>query len=346
MKKENNLITFRDIFGPELTYEEALAKIRCDVASYNTFLSFPEDERQAFLEYFCGNRSMYITYDNVFRKIFSPSEKQKRLADFISAILGIPIKSLREITREGTQLVDKGSLVIMDIVLETMDGSIIDVEMQKIGYLFPGERSDCYMADSIMRQYNRIKDELGAAFTYDQMKPSYLIIIMEQSPKVFSDAFPEYIHIKQHGFNTGIKLVSLDNVRYISLDTFNRVMQNKSISNDLEAWLTLLSSSKVEKIEELINYNPEFLDIYREIAAFRTAPSEVISMFSEALAQMDRNTERYMIDIMKAEIEDLKAVKTELDASIAEKNASIAEKDKIIQSLEKRIKELSGDGSK
>ena len=343
MKNANNLITFRDIFGPELTKEDALALIRCDVASYNTFLSFPKDKQADFLEYFCGRKSMYITYDNVFKKIFSPEDEKKRLSQFLSVVLGFPVKVLRELPREGTQIVDKGSLVIMDIVLETMNGSIIDVEMQKIGYLFPGERSDCYIADSIMRQYNRSREEYGEKFTYDKMKPSYLIIIMEQSPAVFTNAYPEYMHIKQHRFNTGIELVSLDNIRYISLDTFNTVMHNKNISNDLEAWLTLLSSSEVEKIEELINYNPEFIDIYRELAAFRKTPTEVIGMFSEALAQLDRNTELYMIDIMKEEIEGLKA---ELNVSIAEKDASIAEKDASIANLEAQNKALLEELSK
>ncbi len=32
-------------------------------------------------------------------------------------------------------------------------------EMQKVGYLFPGQRSACYSADLLLRQYKRIRGE-------------------------------------------------------------------------------------------------------------------------------------------------------------------------------------------
>ncbi len=41
----------------------------------------------------------------------------------------------------------------MDIVVELEDGSIANVEAQKIGYAFPGQRSACYSADLLLRQY-------------------------------------------------------------------------------------------------------------------------------------------------------------------------------------------------
>lgn len=69
----------------------------------------------------------------------------------------------------------------MDIVVQNKDGSIINVEMQKIGYLFPGERSGCYAADFIMRQYNKIRSEKREKFTFKDMKPVYIIVLMENS---------------------------------------------------------------------------------------------------------------------------------------------------------------------
>lgn len=47
---------------------------------------------------------------------------------------------------------------------EDEDGSIANVEVQKIGYLFPGERSACYSADMLLRQYKRVRRELGKNF--------------------------------------------------------------------------------------------------------------------------------------------------------------------------------------
>ena len=43
----------------------------------------------------------------------------------------------------------------MDILAETEERELVNVEIQKIGYHFPGQRAACYMADMIMRQYER-----------------------------------------------------------------------------------------------------------------------------------------------------------------------------------------------
>ncbi len=51
------------------------------------------------------------------------------------------------------RIADETSLLITDIVVELEDGSIANVEMQKIGYLFPGQRCACYSADLLLRQY-------------------------------------------------------------------------------------------------------------------------------------------------------------------------------------------------
>ena len=58
---------------------------------------------------------------------------------------------------------------------------------------------------------------------------------------------------------------------------------------------------------KLIEAYPEFIDIYKEIAEFRRDPKELIGMFSEALLELDRNTERYMIDELKEDVEKAEA---------------------------------------
>ena len=39
------------------------------------------------------------------------------------------------------------------------DGGLADIEIQKIGYAFPGERSACYSADLLLRQYKKGEGE-------------------------------------------------------------------------------------------------------------------------------------------------------------------------------------------
>ena len=262
------------------------------------------------------------------------------------------IRIVRVIPREGTQLVDKGSFVIMDILVETEHGSYINVEMQKHGYEFTGERSTCYMSDLVMRQYTQVKSERKQKFSFKDLKPVYLIVLMENSTKNFKKVSPQYIHRVHYTCNTGADINFLANYTYVSLDTFHSVRQN--IDSYIDAWFTFLSSDSPEDILKLINSYPEFKEYYHDISLFRKNPKELINMYSEALIQMDRNTVNYMIEEMQKEVEELSAkvaanedilaqqesVIAEKDNAIAEKDNTIAEKDNTIAEKDAYIKEL------
>ncbi len=77
----------------------------------------------------------------------------ERFNDFLSCLPGERVKVLKVLPGDSTRIVDETSLLITDIVVELEDGSIANVEMQKIGYLFPGQRCACYSADLLLRQY-------------------------------------------------------------------------------------------------------------------------------------------------------------------------------------------------
>ncbi len=77
----------------------------------------------------------------------------ERFNDFLSCLLGERVKVLKVLPGDSTRIADETSLLITDIVVELEDGSIANVEMQKIGYLFPGQRCACYSADLLLRQY-------------------------------------------------------------------------------------------------------------------------------------------------------------------------------------------------
>ena len=85
---------------------------------------------------------------------------------------------------------------------------------------------------------------------------------------------------------------------------------------------------------QFVNQYPEFLPYYQDIITFRKKPEELIHMFSDALREMDRNTERYMVEELNKQVEDLK---TELNTRIAEKDSELAGKDALIQKLTDRL---------
>ena len=59
--------------------------------------------------------------------------------NFVSSILGMQITVVEVLSMEDT-LMDGESYLIMDLVARTDDGSIVNVEIQKQGYDFPGQR--------------------------------------------------------------------------------------------------------------------------------------------------------------------------------------------------------------
>ena len=320
----NPPLTLEDALGKEVTKEQALFSLQTDSDAYQKYLSFPPSVQEDILGFIAGQHGLKITYDSFFQTILSPYMHPKRVESLLSAIFDEEVHIKDILPREGNRMIEDGSLIIMDILVQLSNGSYINVEMQKYGYLFPGERSDCYVADFIMRQYNKLKNEKKKKFSYKDMKPFHIIVLMSNSSSAFLDVAPAYIHNEQTSYDSGAKVTSLSHIKYISLDTFHNEVHN--ISNKLDAWLTFLSLDKSEDIVSLINSYPEFMELYQEIAALRTKPKELISMYSEALAIADKNTVKLMIDDMKEQVTNL--------------TAEVAEKDAENKALRKQIEEL------
>ncbi len=110
---------------------------------------------------------------------------------------------------------------------------------------------------------------------------------------------------------------TLENVIYISLDTFREIAENE-IGNDLDAWLTFFCYDDPEHVLRLVSARPEFIPMYQDIANFRKAPEEVIGMFSEALRIMDRNTTKYMFEQLQEQNAELQEQNAELQGQNAE----------------------------
>ena len=321
---ETNTHTLSEIFGAPIGREESIAQIAASPETKAAFQSLSFGAKEEMIAFFQNQKIPPITSDPFFKKLFNPTEHPDRLRDFLSCILQKEISSLTPLPLEGIKLAEESSFVVLDLVVQTADGETIDVEMQKIGYDFPGQRSDCYAADFIMRQYAKEKAERGKQFNYRDLCPVYVIVLMEQSSSVFRKAAPFYIHRSVCSYDSKIELSHLSRKIFISLDTFHDVVHN--IDNKLDAWLTFLAARKPEDIVPLIQAYPEYIKLYQEIADFKKNPKEVIYMYSEALAILDRNTALYMIEERQKEIKELDARLAEKTAELYEKTAELSEK--------------------
>ena len=335
-------LTLQDILGDPISRDEAYDIICSSPIALQLFNGLSIERQDDILDFIQGNKGLPILYDGFFKYVLDPERHPERLESLLSDVLGQKITIEQVLLKEGNQLNEEGSLVVMDILVRLSDGSVVDVEMQKYGYFFTGERSSCYISDMIMRQYHRLKNAQKEHFRFSQMKPVYLIVLMENSTKEFKAVEPTYIHRMHCDMDSGVKINLLPNLVYVSLDTFHKVGQN--IDSNLKAWLTFLSSDKPEDIIRLVEKYPEFRECYRDIIMFRRKPEELMCMFSEALRQIDRNTERYMIEEQRKELEanqkELEEQKRKLEAQNAEieaKDAEIEAKDAEIAALKAQL---------
>jgi len=323
------------------------------------FNSWSEEHREEFLEICTGNKGVKMLYDTYFKEILNPETVPERLSALLSVILKRKVTVKYVLPNDGTRLGDEMSLIITDIVVELEDHSIANIEVQKIGYAFTGERASCYSADLLLRQYKRVKDKLKEKFTYKNIGSVYTIVFLERSPAVFKEYPDKYVHYFKSTSNTGLELGMLQNIIFIPVDIFLEKLHNEGIQDELDAWLTFLGCDEPEYIIELINKYPIFKEMYADLYNMCLNVEGVMNMFSKELQILDQNTVKYMIDEMQEELDNVKdeldtakieldTAKTELDTAnttisnqskaIADQAKEIADKEELIAKLQAELK--------
>ncbi len=256
---------------------------------------------------------MPLTYDPFFKCMFHPDRHPDWLSNLLSAILGESVVVERLLPSENTAI-SIDSLLIMDIVVRLSNGSLANVEIQKIPYMFTAERISCYSSDLLLREYTRLKE--NKKFMYSDMKKVYTIILYEKTGADFKNPLLHgaYIHHGKTRFNTELTLELLQEYFLIALDVFcqNGYTDDKNLDtretidsnmNDLEGWLSILTAETIADVERVIRRYPWSETIFREMSTYVNKPEEVIHMFSEALKIADKNTVKYMIEELQDELQ-------------------------------------------
>lgn len=209
--------------------------------------------------------------------------------------------------------------------------------------------------------------------SYKDMRPVHTIIFFENSSSsLISELNKElYFHVGNTKFNTGIEIDLLQDYVLISLETFRKYRyadvkkgrteirecdydstqyKDKAVTEKMKLdrlkYLSLFVAETPQEIEQLIGIFPDLEGVHRDISEYMERPEEVLSMFSEALRILDRNTAELMVDRMKDEMDKLRVLSEEKDAEIdALKKRSeasdklSAEKDAEIARLKRQLEE-------
>ena len=326
------------------TREDVLKEINGNDCLLTVYQSWNKEQQELFLDYCSGQKGVRILYDPFFKEIVNPDATPERVEELLSLALKQRVKILKVLPLESPRLGDEQSLIVMDVVVELEDHSIANLEVQKAGYYFPGQRAACYSSDLLLRQYKRVKEDMEKQerrFSYCEIRKVYTIILYEKSPKEFRD-FPEaYIHRFTQKSDTGIEIDLLQQYIFISLDIFHVILHNNGnrIRNKLEAWLAFLSMDEPEMIEKLISEYPQFQQYYKEIYELCQNTEKVMGMFSKELQELDRNTVQYMIDDMQDEIDAQRELLNQKDQALEEKEQILTRQEQRIAELEQLLKE-------
>ena len=191
---------------------DVLLQIQNDPGTHAAFQALSRQEREAFLGFCMGERGLKVTYDPFFKHIFHPKARPGRLGRLLSCILGQEVTVMEMLPTERRPISENGSLIILDILVQLADGRLVNVEMQRIGYDFPIERSFCYGADLLARQYDVVKEEQETHFSYRSINPVIVIVLMEESPRLFHNFPTRYIHRSSFSFDTGLKEMPPNNL--------------------------------------------------------------------------------------------------------------------------------------
>ena len=313
--------------GIVLSAKEAQDVLRTSPA-YEEYLSLTEDFRREILDIVRGAKGLKITYDPFFKHVFDPVLHGERLSRLLTVIIGQQVTVKQVLPSQSKRLTAEASLIIMDIVVELESGALANVEIQKVGYRFPGQRSACYSSDLIIRQYDRQKSRKKKKFSYRDLQKVYTIVLVENSSAEFHRIPNQYIHRSSQKFDTGLELELLQEYIFIALDIFREITHN--IDKELDAWLYFLSSDE---------------------------PEELIAMYNETLALFDKNTVELMIEEQQEEIKklaeevrnkkaELEQSKTELEQSKAdqrEKDKELRRRDEELARLRREIERLGGN---
>lgn len=337
----------RQYFPMIRTREEVLREIENKKRLRKIFYGWKSEEREEFLNFCTGVKGVKIMYDFMIKEILNPENAPERVNELLSLLLKQKVKIVEILPNDGTRLADESTLLITDMVVQLEDGSIANLEIQKIGYYFPGERSACYSADLLLRQYKRVRGAKGKNFSYRDIKQVYTIVLFEKSPVEFTKISDKYVHRFMQKSDTGVNINLLQEYLFVPLDIFKMIQQNEDgsikIENRLEAWFAFFSMDDPDAIIEIIEKYPDFKEMYEQVYDICRNIEEVMQMFSKELLELDRNTVKLMIDDMQKELEEKDRQLNQQNKQLIQKNEELSEMSNRMKEMEKEIKKLKGE---
>ena len=126
----------KDFFPMIRERADILSEISENPELASTFNNWNQKQQNLFLDICSGGRGIKMLYDSFFKEILNPEHNPERLSSLLSVLLARKVTVKNVLPNDSERIADESALVITDIVVELEDGTIANVEVQKVGYLF------------------------------------------------------------------------------------------------------------------------------------------------------------------------------------------------------------------
>lgn len=287
--------------------EAILSEIYSKPDLLKVFQNWKPHQQEEFLNFCCGNQGLKIMYDGFCKEVLNPEYDPTRLEAFLSLMLNRRVKIVKVLPNDSTRITDESSLLVTDIIVELDDGSLANVEIQKIGYFFPGERCACYSADMLLRQYKRARNTYGDTFSYGQLKKVYLIVFYEAWLTFFSSDDPTTI----------VQLITAYPEFKPMYETLYRIcLDMEKIMGFFSQELKVMDDNTVKYMVDTLSAE---VDALKQENEDLSKNNEVLSRDKEALSK-DNEVLSKDKEVLSKDNEILRQKIAELEAQLTEKN--------------------------
>ena len=122
----------------------------------------------------------------------------------------------------------------------------------------------------LLRQYKRVRRELGKKFHYRDIKKVYTIVLFEKSNSVFKSFSKDiYIHRFQQQSDSGIELNLLQEYTFICLDIFDDIIHNEGRNAGDESGERIAGDRKgTDPVEGRTGKTEKIDEIHSDISCF------------------------------------------------------------------------------
>ena len=129
-----------DYFPQIRTRREVLEDIYANPVCAYQFEACSRELKDEIMDFCTGIKGAKMTYDAFFKEILNPEVHPERLEELLSLLLEQEVHIRQILPNDSVRIAEESTLLITDIIVELEDGSLANVEIQKIGFAFPGQR--------------------------------------------------------------------------------------------------------------------------------------------------------------------------------------------------------------